>query len=64
MVSVARHTHQSSDSFSLRPAELWNLATPELEALVMVALAAAVIPTEGPLPEALTSVDSVRVCCI
>lgn len=29
-----------------------------------MALAAAVIPTEGPLPEALTPVDSVRVRCI
>lgn len=29
-----------------------------------MALADAVIPTEGPLPEALASVDSVRVCCI
>ena len=58
------HTHQSSDSFALLPAELWNLATPELEALVIVALAAAVIPMEGPLPEALASMDSARVCCI
>lgn len=58
------HTHQSSASLSLRPAELWNLTTPELEALVIVALAAAVIPMEGPLPDTLVSVESARVCCI
>lgn len=64
IVAAASRTHQSSDSSALLPAELWNLATPELEALVIVALAAAVIPMEGPPPEALASVDSVRVCCI
>lgn len=49
---------QSSDSLSLRPAELWNFTTPELDALFMVALASTDTPTEGPLTEALSSADS------
>lgn len=55
---------ESSDSLSFLPAVLWNLTTPELEALFMVAEAEAVTPTAGPLPDTPVSFDSVRLSCI
>lgn len=55
---------ESSDSLSLLPAELWNLITPEVVALFIVALALPDAPMTGALTDASVSLDSVLLCCI